>query len=74
MADELSRLLGTTKTNAVRTALERALVRAKRDQAGSERLERIMQVSREFSSQITDSTLRSSDADKLYGDDGLPIE
>ena len=70
-AKELSALLGTSTTDAVRQAVHERLLRARRERDREARFEAIMAISRRASA-LVPPHLRTSDHSDLYDEDGLP--
>jgi len=73
LADELSRLTGTTKTKAVHDALQAELRRVKRLMEKAERYKRIMSVAKEASVRLKGPAPTQEEMDNfLYDEKGLP--
>jgi antitoxin VapB len=73
MAEELSRLWGTSKTDAVRRALREELAREKRKATVEERLESMQAVIRETSALLKGIRYNRKEADDwLYDETGVP--
>lgn len=74
MATELARLKGTTKTGAIRQALERELQDLRPDAGRDGKAERIMKIAREMRARMEDLGIDPSalNHDDLYDEDGMP--
>ncbi len=73
MAEELSKLLGTTKTNAVRKALQDELTRIKRQATMEQRRAELLEVTSESAKILQSNKLPPEEMDAwLYDDNGLP--
>lgn len=73
LAEELSKILGTTKTEAVRRALSAEVKRLKNEATGEERIKRILETSRQMAEQLLSPRMTQDEIDDwLYDENGLP--
>jgi antitoxin VapB len=73
LAEELSKLLGTTKTDAVRRALREELARQKRKANFEAGMQKIQAVIEESSQLLDENKMTQKEMDEwLYDENGLP--
>lgn len=73
LAEKLSKLMGTTKTEAVRRVVSAEVKRLENEATREERLERIREITKEIASQFVRPQMAQEEIDDwLYDENGLP--